>query len=174
RARKAVLGGLVAAGVAATLLGFGWLAVQGGAGGGVTSSSDKASGGEADSGKARSRETGEGEGAGAAEAFADPGFLACARLVAEGDVTRVVPQAGTARTWVTLRVTRLYRADRPVKEAVVTLTGPPRFGAGDHVLVGVPRTAAEGTVWLAGERAITPQRDRIAHALPDSRTIPCD
>ncbi|MFQ6146305.1 hypothetical protein ACLMNJ_25070 [Streptomyces seoulensis] len=174
RARKAVLGGLVAAGVAAALLGFGWLAVQGSAGGGVTSSSDKASVGGVDSGKARSRETGEGEGAGAAEAFADPGFLACARLVAEGDVTRVVPQAGTARVRVTLRVTRLYKADRPVKEAVVTLTGPLGFGAGDHVLVGVPRTAAEAAVWLTGERVIAPQRDRIARALPESRAMTCD
>ncbi|GAA5071803.1 hypothetical protein [Streptomyces similanensis] len=174
RARTAVLGGLVAAGVAATLLGFGWLAVQGGAGDGAASSSDKASGGEADSGKARSRETGAGEGAGAAEAFADPGYLACARLVAEGDVTRVAPQDGTARARVTLRVTRLYKADRPVKEAVVTLTGPLGFGTGDHVLVGVPRTAAEADVWLTGERVIAPQRDRIARALPESRAMTCD
>ncbi|MGW4276803.1 hypothetical protein ACWEGQ_31695, partial [Streptomyces seoulensis] len=152
----------------------GWLAVQGGAGDGAASSSDKASVGEADSGKTRSRETGAGEGSGAAEALADPGYLACARLVAEGDVTRVAPQDGTARARVTLRVTRLYKADRPVKEAVVTLTGPLGFGTGDHVLVGVPRTADEADVWLTGERAVAPLRDRIARALPESRAMTCD
>ncbi|MYX47017.1 hypothetical protein GTW59_39185 [Streptomyces sp. SID89] len=105
--------------------------------------------------------------------FGDPGYLGCARLVVEGEVTRVAPVSGGAEVWVTLRVTHTYKADRPAKEAVVALTGPLGFGVGDHVLVAVPRRADGTGAWLVGERAIAPQRGRIARALPASRATAC-
>ncbi|MGW4344697.1 hypothetical protein ACWEL8_06300 [Streptomyces sp. NPDC004690] len=110
---------------------------------------------------------------GGAGVFGDPGYLGCARLVVEGEVTRVAPVSGGAEVWVTLRVTHTYKADRPGKEAVVALTGPLGFGVGDHVLVAVPRRADGADAWLVGERAIAPQRDRIARALPASRATAC-
>ncbi|XYR74603.1 hypothetical protein ACSLIF_15805 [Streptomyces sp. BBFR109] len=239
RARVVALRGLVAAGVAAVALGFGWLAVQGGAGDGAARSADRASaakarpGDPAESGAAADGETagsgapsgdptasgasgggpaasgapggdptasgasgggpagsgapggetagsgasgGETAGSGAsggAGVFGDPGYLGCARLVVEGEVTRVAPVSGGAEVWVTLRVTHTYKADRPGKEAVVALTGPLGFGVGDHVLVAVPRRADGTGAWLVGERAIAPQRDRIARALPASRATAC-
>ncbi|WP_439943045.1 hypothetical protein [Streptomyces sp. BBFR115] len=235
RARVVALRGLVAAGVAAVALGFGWLAVQGGAGDDAASSADRASaakarpGDPAESGAAADGETagsgapsgdptasgapgggpaasgapggdptasgapsgdptasgapggetagsGSTGGAGAtggAGVFGDPGYLGCARLVVEGEVTRVAPVSGGAEVWVTLRVTHTYKADRPAKEAVVALTGPLGFGVGDHVLVAVPRRADGSDAWLVGERAIAPQRDRIARALPASRATAC-
>ncbi|MYS47842.1 hypothetical protein GTY23_43080, partial [Streptomyces sp. SID5998] len=115
-----------------------------------------------------------GSGAvGGAGVFGDSGYLGCARLVVEGEVTRVAPVSGGAEVWVTLRVTHTYKADRPAKEAVVALTGPLGFGVGDHVLVAVPRRADGTDAWLVGERAIAPQRDRIARALPASRATAC-
>ncbi|MFI2640176.1 hypothetical protein [Streptomyces sp. NPDC018610] len=178
RARVVALRGLVAAGVASVALGFGWLAVQGGAGDGAGGSADKASAAEARPGGADgSGADGSGpagdEGAAGTAVLADPGYLACARLVVEGDVTRAAPVTGAGEARVTLRVTRVYKADPPVKEAVVTLTGPLGLGAGDHVLVGVPRRAGEAGTWLVGERAVAPERERVARALPESRATGC-
>ncbi|MEV7128859.1 hypothetical protein [Streptomyces sp. NPDC093260] len=186
RARGVALRGLVAAGVVAVALGFGWLAVQGGAGDGAASGADTASAGEArpgdpaERGVAADGETagsgapgGKAAGSGAAGVFEEPGYLACARLVAEGDVLRVAPVSGSAEVRVTLRVTRVYKADRSAKEAVVALTGPLGFGVGDHVLVAVPRRADGAGAWLVGERTIAPRRDRLARAQADAPTGAC-
>ncbi|MFI7415194.1 hypothetical protein ACIBU0_41830 [Streptomyces sp. NPDC049627] len=170
RAFTLAFGTLAVAAVASVVAGLGWLVAQAGDGG-------LASGGSADAASSK-------QDSGAA--FGSPRYLACARLVAEGDVTSVEPLPGTGQERITLSVTRFYRPEKPEKppksddekksgdEKVTFLMEQDTLHKGEHVLVGIPRHSAVPDVWFVGERDIAPERAWITAAPTDSRQPSCE
>ncbi|MFF9058283.1 hypothetical protein ACF09K_06190 [Streptomyces sp. NPDC014882] len=159
--------GLAAAG--ALVAGSGWLLVQvnGGA-------DDIAASSGADKPAADEKAAASGAAGGP---LGDPGYLACARLVAEGDVTEVVPVHGTSRRRVTLRVTRSYvpgTTARGEVGLVVERDVDPLVAEGDHVLVGIPAGSDSPDVWAVGEAEIAAGRSALARALPGADGASCE
>ncbi|MEU3250223.1 hypothetical protein [Streptomyces sp. NPDC006997] len=115
------------------------------------------------------------KGAAADASQSAAGYLACARLVAEGTVTDVAPVPGTGKERVTLRVTRYYVPDAGPAETVFTMdeSVDPRLREGQHALIGIPKGAADPDIWTAEENEIAHERAWISDALPESRTIDC-
>ncbi|MFE2585563.1 hypothetical protein [Streptomyces sp. NPDC059378] len=152
----------------ALVVGAGWLAVRAGnAVGGGSAASDSAAKGDA---------KGAGPEAAAGTVLESPQYLACARLVVEGDVTAVEPVAGTAQSRVTLHVTRSYKPEKAPAEVAFLLereTGPDA-GPGEHALVVVPQHSALADVWITGADAVARERAAVGRALPDSRTLTCE
>ncbi|MFJ4421398.1 hypothetical protein [Streptomyces bobili] len=161
--------GVAAAG--ALVVGSGWLLVQVGRGAndiGASSSADKAAAQDEKSGTS---------GGTADSPLADPGYLACARLVVEGDVTDVVPVRGTSRERVTLHVTRSYKPQASARgevEFVMERDMDPLLAQGDHVLVGFARGSEAPDVWAVGEADIAAERSALARALPEADGMPCE
>jgi hypothetical protein len=152
-----------AAGAVLTLMG--WLVVRAGDGSGdaAGSTADRAAvpGAKPDLGGGR---------------FGDPAYVACARLLVEGDVTDVRPVPDTALERVTLRVTRAYRPQRAAATVAVTVEREiaPAPRPGDHVLVGVERGASSADVWITGEPAIALERPALTEALAAARGAACE
>ncbi|MFJ7073337.1 hypothetical protein [Streptomyces sp. NPDC098781] len=155
RAFRLALGTLAVAAAASVVAGLGWLAGQAGGGG-------SAAGSAADSAASKQSETGSGSSR----------YLACARLVAEGDVIAVESVPGTAQQRVTLRVSRSYQPEK--SEAEVTFRMEQGSVArGEHILVGIPRGAAAPDLVAVGEREIAPERAWITASLAQSRKLTC-
>ncbi|MFF4130844.1 hypothetical protein ACFY1B_04790 [Streptomyces mirabilis] len=154
-----VLGTLVAATVAAMVVGMGWILGHDGAG-----ASDSSGAKAADSGTA-----------GGSASLSAPGYLACARLVAEGTVAHVEPLPGTTENRITLHVDRYYKPEKGRAEVVLVLDEEvaPRPREGERVLVAVQDGPATPTGWTTGEKAIADERAWIVKALPASRTLTC-
>ncbi|MFF7599525.1 hypothetical protein [Streptomyces mirabilis] len=154
-----VLGTLVAATVAAMVVGMGWILAHNGAG-----ASDSSGAKAADSGTA-----------GGSASLSAPGYLACARLVAEGTVAHVEPLPGTTENRITLHVDRYYKPGKGRAEVVLVLDEQvaPRPREGERVLVAVQDDPATPTGWTTGEKAIADERAWIVKALPASRTLTC-
>ncbi|MHB9861691.1 hypothetical protein [Streptomyces sp. YIM S03343] len=150
RRRSFAFGVLVVTAVATVLSGMAWLLAQAGGGSdSSTASADSAAGAKEQHG---------GAGYGSASSY-----LACARLVVEGDVTAVRPEKGASgRYKVTLHVTRAYKpAEVPDQVTVVTdASAAPRPAIGLHVLVGVTGRSATAApdLWVTGEQRIAEQR----------------
>ncbi|WP_230195719.1 hypothetical protein [Streptomyces coriariae] len=162
------LAGVAAAG--ALVLGGGWVVVQ--IGQGVANvESDKS----ADS-AAGSDEKADASAGGGASLLGDPGYLACARLVVEGDVTAVDQVAGTTRERVTLHVTHAYRPAESGPEAdfVMEADMDPLLREGDHVLVALSKGSTTPDVWAVGESDILPEREALARALPEAEGVTCE
>ncbi|MEV4229402.1 hypothetical protein AB0J81_20330 [Streptomyces bobili] len=161
--------GVAAAG--ALVVGSGWLLVQVGRGAndiGASSSADKAAAQDEKSGTS---------GGTADSPLGDPRYLACARLVVEGDVTDVVPLRGTSRERVTLHVTRSYKPQASARdevEFVMERDMDPLLAQGDHVLVGFARGSEAPEVWAVGEADIAAERSALARALPEADGMPCE
>ena len=158
--------GVAAAG--ALVVGSGWLVLQ--AGGGASDDSGAAS--SADSAGKSAEE------AAAGSVFGDPGYLACAGLVVEGDVTAVEPVPGTADERVTLRVTRSYKPQDTGREGkevgfVLTEDMDPLVAEGDHVLVALERGSSSPDVWTVGEADIAAERSALLRALPQAGDMGC-
>jgi len=168
RAFSLALGGLAVTAAASVMAGLGWLAA-GGAGEGDSASADAGSAAEKQSDTA------------APPAFGSPRYLACSRLVAEGETTAVERLPGTSTVRITLRLTRTYLPDekapgtKPGAEQVYVVDESvvPGIRAGDPVLVGVPRDARQPDFWAVGERDIAPERAGITAALPEARGLAC-
>ncbi|MCX4608838.1 MULTISPECIES: hypothetical protein [Streptomyces] len=154
-----VLGTLVAATVAAMVVGMGWILAHNGAG-----ASDSSGAKAADSGTA-----------GGGASLSAPGYLACARLVAEGTVAHVEPLPGTTENRITLHVDRYYKPEKGRAEVVLVLDEEvaPRPREGERVLVAVQGDPATPTGWTTGDKAIADERAWIVKALPASRTLTC-
>ncbi|MEU0818163.1 hypothetical protein [Streptomyces mirabilis] len=154
-----VLGTLVAATVAAMVVGMGWILAHNGAG-----ASDSSGAKAADSGTA-----------GGGASLSAPGYLACARLVAEGTVAHVEPLPGTTENRITLHVDRYYKPEKGRAEVVLVLDEQvaPRPREGERVLVAVQGDPATPTGWTTGDKAIADERAWIVKALPASRTLTC-
>lgn len=154
-----VLGTLVVATVAAMVVGMGWILAHNGAG-----ASDSSGAKAADSGTA-----------GGGASLSAPGYLACARLVAEGTVAHVEPLPGTTENRITLHVDRYYKPEKGRAEVVLVLDEEvaPRPREGERVLVAVQGDPATPTGWTTGDKAIADERAWIVKALPASRTLTC-
>ncbi|QFZ76329.1 hypothetical protein GFH48_26430 [Streptomyces fagopyri] len=153
------LGTLVVTAVAAMVGGMGWLIAQGG-GADSKASSDSAA-------KAA-------DGASGSASLSAPGYLACSRLLVEGEISAIEPVAGTERDRVTLDVTRFYKPaeGKPRVTFLVDRESGPRRG--EHVLVGIRRGAVTPDRWTTGEEAIARDRRWITGALPASRGLACE
>ncbi|WP_105975260.1 hypothetical protein [Streptomyces geranii] len=109
-------------------------------------------------------------------ALSSPAYLACVRLIVEGDVTAVEPGPDAGQERVTLRVTRYYKPDTGPAEVtfVMDREADPRPAVGDHALVGILTDATSPDIWTTDEREIAVQRARITAELPRSRTLSCE
>ncbi|MFE1261810.1 hypothetical protein ACFW5X_14925 [Streptomyces albogriseolus] len=156
RPLKLALGGLAAAAAAGFVLGLGWLVSQHGT-----------TAGSADQGVASDAK----EAGGAA--FGTPRYLACARLVAEGEVTAVERVPGAAGTYrVTVRATRYYKGTGPVTFRRDAADSPPR--PRDRVLVGLPEEGPYPDAVVTGEEGIAPLRAGLTVAASEARGLTCD
>ncbi|MFH8284205.1 hypothetical protein [Streptomyces antibioticus] len=155
---------LAVAAAGAMVAGSGWLLVQ--TGGGASSSGDSSAAADSADQKAE---------AGAGGPFGDPAFLACARLVVEGDVTAVEPLPGTGDERVTLRVTRAYKPEETAAEVRFALARDmdPLVAKGDHVLVALDEEGDSPVVWSVGEAGIAAEREALARALPQAEQRSC-
>jgi hypothetical protein len=161
--RRFAFAGLAVAAVTGVLSGMVWLLGQ--AGGGMSADSSSASGAKAaDSAAPRSP-------------FSSPGYLACAGLVAEGEVTRVDQVPGNAeQERITLRVTRSYKPEKGQRELRLLVDEEAvrkDLQRGDRVLVAVPRQAATPDYVLVGEKDIARERPGLLRALPESAGLTC-
>ncbi|CAL9445741.1 hypothetical protein [Streptomyces sp. enrichment culture] len=149
---------------------LGWLVVRSedgmGAADGGSSAAGQKSGGEA------LPDTGGGQDV---TGHSAPGYVACARLIVEGDVTAVDPVPGTGHDSITLRVTRYLKPARgqSVISVVMPRDADPRLRVGDHTLIGVPARSAAPDIWSVGAEDVARTRAWITEALPKSRAITC-
>jgi hypothetical protein len=155
RAFTVAFGALAVTAAAAVVTGMGWLLTHGGG-----ADDDSAGAGSAADSKA------------ADPAFGSPRYLACARLLAEGEVTAVEPVPGTGQERIALRVTRSYVPEKSEDE-VTFLMEENSAHQGEHVLVGIPRHAASPDVWIVGEQDIAPERAWITASLSEARKPAC-
>ncbi|MGW7611991.1 hypothetical protein ACWGKW_33005 [Streptomyces sp. NPDC054766] len=153
------VGTLAAAAVATLVVGMGWLVAHGGGGAGVTDSADS---------KAADRPS--------AGSFSAPGYIACARLIAEGKVTEVLQVPGTGQDRITLDVYHYYKPAKGEKEVsfLMDRNAGPGLHRGDEVLVGIQRHAETPDIWTTGEKDIARDRSWIVKALPESQGMECE
>ncbi|WP_033314212.1 hypothetical protein RFN58_15460 [Streptomyces iakyrus] len=159
------LKGLVAAVGAGFVIGMGWLVVQSG---GTDTGSDQGASSAADGSAGREHAQEDAK-------LSHAGYLACARIVAEGIVTEVEAVPGTGQDRITLDVTRYYKPDKGRARITFPLeTGAvPSLRSGEHMLVGISGDQAHPDTWATGEKEIARERAWITDALPASRTLPC-
>ncbi|MFI6933164.1 hypothetical protein [Streptomyces sp. NPDC050287] len=160
RALSLAFGALAVAAVAAVLSGMGWLLSQGAGGADDTSAS---------SGSAASKQE-------ADVRFGSPRYLACARTVAEGTVTRLEQLPDDEQLLVTVHVTRSYKPAKSRDELtyVVGRYDVPGLAKGDQVLFGVPEDTATPDHWAVGKREVARERAWITASLPESREVTCE
>ncbi|MGY6018287.1 hypothetical protein [Streptomyces spinosirectus] len=162
RVRGFAFATVTVAAVGGMLAGMAWLVAQGGGGSGDSASSD-----------AKAAPSAAADGA----ALADPGYLACTRLIAEGDVTDVRPvPAVTGQERITLHVTRSYKPAKGPKEVVFVLgEGLVEKGLhkGDRVLVALPEHSAVADRVVVGAREIGRERAGLVRALPGAAGLRC-
>ncbi|WP_030670150.1 hypothetical protein [Streptomyces cellulosae] len=160
RARDLAFGTLAVAAVAAVLSGMAWLLTQ--AGGGVGAASDSAGDSAASKQVSGAR-------------FGSPRYLACARTVAEGTVTRLEQLPDDEQLLVTVRVTRSYKPAKSRDELTYAVGryDVPDLAKGDQVLLGVPEDTTTPDHWVVGEQEVARERAGIIASLPESRTITC-
>ncbi|MBD0837705.1 hypothetical protein [Streptomyces sp. TRM68416] len=169
RTFRLAVGSLAAAAAAAVMAGFGWLVVQSGTGDGD------------DNGAAASAADEAQKEAAAGDAyFGSPRYLACAYLVAEGEVRSAKPSAADPElVRVSLDLTHVYKPEEPAPKNgddltyVIDRNTAPGLRPGDHVLFGVPDKGGPPDVWIVGEKEIAPERERINGSLPESRGLTC-
>ncbi|WP_406257580.1 hypothetical protein [Streptomyces nigra] len=171
RAFSLALGGLAVAAAASVMAGMGWLMSGGGTGAADSSGLDAGSSAEKQS-----------DAGGVA--FGSARYLACSRLVAEGEATAVERLPGTTTLRITLSLTRVYLPEVPDEDAkgskpdeeqvfVVDENVVPGIRAGDPVLVGVPRGVDQPDFWAVGERQIALERAMVTASLPEARELTC-
>lgn len=186
RLRAVGLGVAAVAAAGVLFTGMGWLMTH--APGGADASGDSStaadqqseagSKGDGDSGYPSLADQQSSEGprdGGASGLLSDPEYLACTRLIVEGDVTTVEagPDAGQER--ITLRVTRYYKPDKGPAEVTFTMDQEdrPRLTVGVHALVEIRQGQASPDEWATDEKEIAAQRAWIQDALPKSRSMTC-
>jgi len=151
------LGVLVAAVLAAAVVGSGWLVAQSGRG-------------VDDSAASKAADTGAGE-----SKSSEAGYLACARLVVEGRVSDVRRVSGSTRYRITLAVEHYYKPGTGKAEVTFLMDqdSDPLLGKGEHALIGIPSGSAVPDRWTTAEVDIARERAAILAALPASRTTRC-
>ncbi|MER6981828.1 hypothetical protein ABT317_33870 [Streptomyces carpinensis] len=151
RGRLVAVGGLVAALVVCGVFGLAWLLAVG--------------------------RTGTGSAGGTSDAKLTPGgYVACARLIVEGTVTRVDPEPVTARDRIELAVDRRYKPPTGPDRVTFLMDHDdlPRLRRGDRVLVVIPSYSSSPEVRSIGEKQIAGDRAWILEGLKEARTSTCD
>ncbi|MGX4695245.1 hypothetical protein [Streptomyces sp. JNUCC 63] len=151
RGRAVAVGGLAAALVVCAVFGLVWLLAVG--------------------------RTGTGSAGGTADAKLTPGgYVACARLIAEGTVTQVAPEPGTAQDRIKLAVNHRYKPQAGPDRITFLMDHDvsPRLRPGDRVLIAIPEHASSPDLWSTGEKRIAHDRAWILAGLKESRTLTCD
>ncbi|WP_432133042.1 hypothetical protein [Streptomyces sp. bgisy154] len=166
RALQAV--GVAAAGV---MVLWGGLLLARGGGAGDTAVSSGAEKARSDAGSGTAEDSAEA----AYGPLSDPGYLACARAVVEGDVTVVRQRAGTGDRRITLRVTRSYKPARAAASLTVTVPRDldPLLAEGDHVLLALSPGSAVPDVWAVGESRVAAERSALDRSLPAAEHLDC-
>ncbi|WP_149830442.1 hypothetical protein [Streptomyces tailanensis] len=169
RALSLAFGTLAAAAAATVVVGLGWIVVQSGGGAYTTSDSGAA---QSDSAAGKKDSGGNADDSGS---LSTEGYVACARLIVEGTVVSLEPVPGTQQDRVTLDVDRYYKPDKGADEIVFPMDEDvdPRLKVGDHVLIGIPRDAAEPDIWTTDETDIARDRAWIKEALPGAAGLTC-
>jgi hypothetical protein len=161
RARRFAFAAVTVAAVGGMLAGMGWLMAQNGSSGDSASSDAKAAPSPAADGAS----------------LASPGYLACMRLIAEGDVTDVQPvPAVTGQERITLHVTRPYKSAKSAKEVVFVLDQglvDKGLHKGDRILVALPEHSAIADRVVVGAQEITRERAGLVRALPGAAGLRC-
>jgi hypothetical protein len=163
RVRRFAFAAVTVAAAGGMLAGMAWLVAQNGVSGSADSGSSDA--------KAAPSPAADG-------AFlASPGYLACMRLIAEGDVTDMRPvPAATGQERITLHVTRPYKPAKSPKEVVFVLDqGVVDKGLhkGERVLVALPEHSAVADRVVVGAQEITRERVGLLRALPEAVGLTC-
>ncbi|MGW7255659.1 hypothetical protein [Streptomyces sp. NPDC054834] len=156
--RTLSFGALVTASVASAVLGLGWLVAS-------NNGADENSGGSASDKSVPSGSSAQG-----------PARLTCARLLVEGDVTKVQPVHGTGEDRVTLRVTRSYIPAKGKAEVTfqVERAAVPDPRPGQHVLAGIQKEATNPDLWITDAAGIARERAAITEELPASGDVACE
>ncbi|MBW5423851.1 hypothetical protein GKQ77_20170 [Streptomyces sp. BG9H] len=171
------LGAAAVTATAALVGGLGWLAVNGpGAGDDMDSG-----GGAKDAAAGQSRQDAEGgdtdaEDTDGRDAKLSPeGFVACSRLIVEGEVTAVEPVPGAGRDRITLDVSRYYKpesGDRTITFPMDDDVDPP-LDKGDRVLITIPRGETHPDNWPTGKDRDSLRRT-VLKALPGAAKVSCE
>jgi len=162
RVRRFAFATLAVACAGGVLVGMGWLLGQSGGVSGTASSDSGAKAAESDAGSP----------------FASPGYLACARLVVEGEVAKAAWVHGTSgRQRITLAVTRAYKPVKTAKQVTFVIEEGAVLKSlhkGEHVLVGLPRDSSVADYLVVGEQSVARERAGIDRALPEAAAVPCE
>ncbi|QDQ16321.1 hypothetical protein FH965_14220 [Streptomyces spectabilis] len=100
------------------------------------------------------------------------GYVACARLIAEGTVSSVETLPGGVEDRITLDVSRSYKPAKAPDEVTFVRdvnVGPP-LRAGERALIGIPKGGASPDLWSTG-KDIAEERGWIVAALPKARAL---
>jgi hypothetical protein len=175
RRRRPFVFGVRAVGVACavgTVSLLGWLAVQ--SGGAMSDAGGSAAADQKSHGDVLPHQS-DGSAQRDAGSQSAPGYVACARLIVEGDVTAVEPVPGADQDRITLRVTRYLKPDKGKAEVTFVMDHDvdPRLRLGDHALIGIPEGSAAPDIWSVGPADVARSRAWITEALPRSRSIAC-
>ncbi|MCM1968469.1 MULTISPECIES: hypothetical protein [Streptomyces] len=168
---RVALGSLAVAAAASMVAGLGWLVTQSGMSGDADNGGDSsaAAKGQAD------MESG-------GTLFGSPRYLACAYLVAEGQVTAAGPAGNDPElVRVEVKATEVYVPEPAYAKSVkgkpltyvIDKNTAPGLRTGDEVLIGVPEKGASPDMWLVGEKEIAPERDRINRSLSGAADLKC-
>ncbi|MFH0518148.1 hypothetical protein ACHBTE_13320 [Streptomyces sp. M41] len=164
RARRRTLrlayGSLAVAAAASVVAGMGWLVAQGGG-------DALDAGGSNDAAKSQADER---------TAFGSPDYLACAVVVAEGDVTSAEPLDDPGLVRVGVHVTVYYKGDEPRPtdvSYVVDAADTGDIAEGDRVLFGIPKDATAPDHWAVGEEQVALERAWLKTSLAESRGATC-
>ncbi|MGH4028316.1 hypothetical protein ACQB60_05190 [Actinomycetota bacterium Odt1-20B] len=115
--------------------------------------------------------SGSSSGSGSGSAKQSPeGYVACARLIVEGTVTRVEPLPGGTRDRITLDVARYYKPDKGARKVTfeMEVNVDPRLRPGDRTLIGIPRGRRTPDIRSTGADIAT-TRLWVERALPGAR-----
>ncbi|MFJ6566130.1 hypothetical protein ACIQNU_01805 [Streptomyces sp. NPDC091292] len=172
---RIALGVVVTACALAVFGGFGWLVVQGGGmGANDTSAASKGDNkgvapeeGLGDEGRKDDGQPGGGS-------LSPEGYVACARLIVEGEVTRVEPLGDGVQDRITLTVGRYYKPSDGEKAVtfVMDRAVDPRLHVGETALIGIPYGSDAPDIWATGAD-LPDQRAWITKALPGARGMTC-
>ncbi|MFE0100347.1 hypothetical protein [Streptomyces sp. NPDC059009] len=110
------------------------------------------------------------ENGGQNEKRSPEGYVACARLIVEGTVTRVEPLPGGVRDRITLDVARYYKPDKGARKVTfeMEVNVDPRLRPGDRTLIGIPRGQRAPDIRSTGKDIAT-TRLWVERALPGAR-----
>jgi len=158
---RLAFGTLAVAAAASVVTGLGWLIATGG--------DDSADAGSSAASEKSQLDTEAGR-------FGSPHYLACTRLVVEGQVASVERLSDQVQLRITVDVDRYYKKDMKGPKQltyVVDDTFTDGLHKGDRVLFGVLQGDTVPDHWVVGDKEVARERAWVQASLPESRGLPC-